>query len=715
MKKKTRIVKFKGRDIKVPDDATEAEEIEIIESFASEQNPSVENETAKLNPDGSPNVLGRLTDDLGWAGATTAKAVGSGLADTGGLAIDAASYIPIPEFTGSQHENVDELLGEYGASRDQRQAARDKFNKENDGTLFNTVRGATNLISGAAAPFAIGKNLVKASQYFGKAEPYARRLGEAIKTQGMGGKASGTGGSGYVNRIAGGGIGGAAATGVVDPEYLQEGAIAGSLFPAVGRLGSQVFAGTGNKINELKEFVKAPWSHEGQEFITGKVLNESVGMDDALKTASRIQRDRQQVKRIKGTAEKLSFLPTNDPILTPRLQGSKPTVATILKTPAFSSLEKSSIKTPQAAEEYEKRLLANNKARLDEFKNTIPDEEAAIAARTEGTEGLYNTAKEMPVITTEELKNLFKRPSMKLALKGAKERAKEMDSTFDIENLTGESVQHMNWALKQMEKPRYWEGAKPLDKLDYKLISDTRKKFLNLIESQPQFDKVAGSPLSIADKEYEKLSLPIGQSRILKKVLEDSMDDKGYGTIDLVKLQQGLTNENASKILNRFEIKLDDVLTREQRNKLGFVGKDLQDLDYAQQGGNILSGGQNADISNPVTIAGVPNAMRGLSAYNLGLNIMRIATKDKHSSVEREIQQMLSKALREPAYAARLMRNSTKPIDTNLLGQILKGMESATNTGLTAGARGVPAAIPEYKRTRERSKQRSKTKYDLTN
>ena len=96
MKKKTRIVKFEGRDIKVPDDATEAEEIEIIESLASEQNPSVENETAKLNPDGSPNVLGRLTDDLGWAGATTAKAVGSGLADTGGLAIDAASYIPIP-------------------------------------------------------------------------------------------------------------------------------------------------------------------------------------------------------------------------------------------------------------------------------------------------------------------------------------------------------------------------------------------------------------------------------------------------------------------------------------------------------------------------------------------------------------------------------------------------------------------------------------------
>jgi hypothetical protein len=76
---------------------------------------------------------------------------------------------------------------------------------------------------------------------------------------------------------------------------------------------------------------------------------------------------------------------------------------------------------------------------------------------------------------------------------------------------------------------------------------------------------------------------------------------------------------------------------------------------------------------------------------------------------------MLSKALREPAYAARLMRNSTKPIDTNLLGQILKGMESATNTGLTAGARGVPAAIPAYKRYRERSKQRNKTKYDLTN
>ena len=673
------------KERKIAQEDAQAFATEINRLRASEAPLPKENETSKLNPDGSPNVLGRLTDDLGWAGATTAKAVGSGLADFGGAAIDAASYIP----------KVDEFLGEHGASRDQRQAVRDKFNKENDGTLFNTVRGATNVVTGMGAPVAAGKAIIKAAPYFSKAEPYLKRLGDAIRTQGMGGEASGKGVSGYANRVAGGGIGGGIATSVIDPEYMAEGAGFGAAIPAVGRVASLLAAGGGKRFNEFQDIIRRPWTKEGREKIAGDTLNLAAG-DGKLAV---------------DTANKLSPLPTNDPTLNAPI--SSPTAAMVVKTPAFSALEGSSVTTPRAALETEKQLLANNKARLDEIKNTIPDEEAAIAARTEGTEGLYNTAKEMPVFTTEELKNLFKRPSMKLALQGAKARAKEMDSTFDIENLTGDSVQHINWALKQMEKPSYWQGADPLKKLDNKLISDTRKKFLNLIESQ--FDEVTGSPLSIADKEYEKLSLPVGQSRILKKVLEDSMDDKGYGTIDLVKLQQGLTNENASKILNRFEIKLDDVLTREQRNKLGFVGKDLQDLDYAQQGGNILSGGQNADISNPVTIAGVPNAMRGLSAYNLGLNIMRIATKDKHSSVEREIQQMLSKALREPAYAARLMRNSTKPIDTNLLGQILKGMESATNTGLTAGARGVPAAIPEYKRNRERSKQRSKTKYDLTN
>jgi hypothetical protein len=672
-----RIIKFEGREINVPDDATEAEEIEIIESFASEQNPSVENETSKLNPDGSPNVIGRLTDDLGWAGETTAKAVGSGLADTGGLAIDAASYIP----------KVDEFLGEYGASRDQRQAARDKFNKENDGTLFNTIRGATNVVTGMGAPVAVGKTIIKAAPYFSKAEPYLKRLGDAIRTQGMGGEASGKGVSGYANRVAGGGIGGGIATSVIDPEYMAEGAGFGAAIPAVGRVASLLAAGGGKRFNEFQDMIRRPWTKEGREKIAGDTLNLAAG-DGKLAV---------------DTANKLSPLPTNDPTLNAPI--SSPTAAMVVKTPAFSALEGSSVTTPRAALETEKQLLANNKARLDEIKNTIPDEEAAIAARTEGTEGLYNTAKEMPVFTTEELKNLFKRPSMKLALKGAKARAKEMDSTFDIENLTGDSVQHINWALQQMEKPSYWQGADPLKKLDNKLISDTRKKFLNLIESQ--FDEASGSPLNIANKAYEKLSLPVSQSRIIKQVLQESMDESGM--VNLAKFQKSLTDKNASKVLNRYDIKLQDVLTEEQLNKLGVVGKDLQDLNYAQKAGNIMSGSVKANISNPVTLAGVPNAMRGVSAYNLGLNLARVASKDKFQSIKQEIANTIAKALREPNYAAQLMRNSNKPMNANLLGKILEGMEAATNAGIRAAGSGVPAAIPEYKRSRERSKR----KYDL--
>jgi hypothetical protein len=678
-----RIIKFEGREINVPDDATEAEEIEIIESFASEQNPSVENETSKLNPDGSPNVLGRLTDDLGWAGDTAAKAVWSGSADLGGNIIDAVSHIP----------KVDEFLGEYGASRDQRQAARDSFNKRNDGTLFNTVRGATNIATGMGAPVAAGKAVIKAAPYFSKAEPYLKRLGDAIRTQGMGGEASGKGVSGYANRVAGGGIGGGIATSVIDPEYMAEGAGFGAAIPAVGRPASLLTAGGGKRFNEFQELISRPWTKKGREKIAGDTLNLAAGGDDLAVNA----------------ANKLSPLPTNDPTLNAPI--SSPTAAMVVKTPAFSALEGSSVTTPSAALETEKQLLANNKARLDEIKNTIPDEDAAIAARTEGTEGLYNTAKEMPVITTEELKNLFNRPSMELALKGAKARAKEMDSTFDIENLTGDSVQHINWALKQMEKPSYWQGADPLKKLDNKLISDTRKNFLDLIERQ--FDEVTGSPLSIADKAYEKLSLPVSQSRIIKEVLQESMDESGM--VNLAKFQKSLTDKNASKVLNRYDIKLQDVLTKEQLNKLGVVGKDLQDLNYAQKAGNIMSGSVNANVSNPVTLAGVPNAMRGVSAYNLGLNLARVASKDKFQSIKQEIANTIAKALREPNYAAQLMRNSNKPMNANLLGKILEGMEAATNAGIRAAGSGVPAAIPEYKRNRERSKQRNKTKYDLTN
>ena len=104
-----------------------------------------------------------------------------------------------------------------------------------------------------------------------------------------------------------------------------------------------------------------------------------------------------------------------------------------------------------------------------------------------------------------------------------------------------------------------------------------------------------------------------------------------------------------------------------------------------------------------------------MSAYNLGLNLARRLSEKTFQAVEEKIKTRLARALRNPNDAAQLMRSADKPMNPNLLGQILKGMESATNTGLTAGARGVPAAIPEYKRNRERSKQRNKTKYDLTN
>jgi hypothetical protein len=668
------------KERKIAQEDAQAFATEINRLRASEEPLPEENETAKLNPDGSPNVLGRLTDDLGWAGETTAKAVGSGLADTGGLVIDAASYIP----------KVDEFLGEYGASRDQRQAARDKFNKENDGTLFNTVRGATNVVTGMGAPVAAGKAVIKAAPYFSKAEPYLKRLGDAIRTQGMGGKASGTGVSGYANRVAGGGIGGGIATSVIDPEYMAEGAGFGAAIPAVGKpLSAAIAAGT-KKTNEWQEFLRRPWSEEGRDRIVGDVLNITAGGDDLAVNA----------------ANKLSPLPTNDPILNAPI--SSPTAAMVVKTPAFSALEASSAATPRAALATEERLLANNKARLDEIKNTIPDEDAAIAARTEGTEGLYETAKKMPVTTTPELKRLFNRPSMELALKGAKVRAKEMDSVIDIDNLTGDSVQHINWALKQMEKPRYWEGAPPLDKLDYHLITATRKKFLDLIGSQPQFDKVAGSPLIIADKAYEKLSLPVSQSRIIKDVLKNSIDEK-TDTIDISKFLNGLSDENAAKVLNRYEIKLQDVLTKEQLNTLGFVGKDLKDLNY--KGANIMSGSVKANIANPVNIAGVPNAMRGVSAYNLGLNLARRLSEKTFQSIEEKIKTRLARALRNPNDAAQLMRSADKPMNANLLGKILEGMEAATNTGIRAAGSGVPAAIPEYKRSRERSK----TKYDLTN
>ena len=113
---------------------------------------SAVSDTGKLTDDGYPNILERLTGDITESATSLGKGIGSGLADVGGNVIDAVSHIPIPEFAGSQHKNVDEFLGEHGASREQRQGQRNLFNERNEGLLFAGGRLGGNVLASSAAP-----------------------------------------------------------------------------------------------------------------------------------------------------------------------------------------------------------------------------------------------------------------------------------------------------------------------------------------------------------------------------------------------------------------------------------------------------------------------------------------------------------------------------------------------------------------------------------
>ncbi len=450
-------IKFQGKEIIVPDDATEQEITQIL------------NETEE------PTIAQRLYEDIKETGGNLVSGLGRGSAGAVNSMMGLA-------------EKSDTLRGGMESmglpSKEVREDALAQYDAQDKGFVHGLGRviGEIGAVGGAPSAVGRGLNLLghTVKRFSPKSNPSVQRklgekvsdLGESVRTMGMR-----SGKSGELTKISGGAIGGATMGRLLDEDGTGIGAVMGAVNPYPTRAAEAV----GRLLRDKTQ----PLYKSGQEDIVGNLLNESATGD---------------VNKIIGRLEQSQ----------PLVKGSFPTTGQVADDIGISGLEQSIVnKGIDDANQLLKRHKTSSEAREKALKDIIPNKEGAIEARKEATEELYEKAKGTAVKTTSELKKLFERPSMQEAIKRAKELSKEKSDIFDLNNLTGKELQYIKKGLDDLldEKRKvglgnFTEGA----------IRDTRKSYLKEIEKQlPDYLE--------ANKRYSDLSRPVEQSEILSEIL----------------------------------------------------------------------------------------------------------------------------------------------------------------------------------------------------
>ena len=595
---------------------------------------SAVSDTGKLTDDGYPNILERLTGDITESATSLGKGIGSGLADVGGNVIDAVSHIPIPEFAGSQHKNVDEFLGEHGASREQRQGQRNLFNEKNEGLLFAGGRLGGNVLASSAAP-GLASIPFRVPSLIPKVKPYADKLADSIRRVGMG-KDSG----GVVNRVAGGGIGGAAMAASIDPDSVETGAALGVLVPGA----SALTRGTGRVLRSLTD----PHYEGGTNNILGKLLLDRSGKD-ADNVMSRLEATRELVPN------------------------SKPTVASVAKNPEIAGVERTSNTLHSNISTARKE--ANNQARLDELANATPDRKIADDIRKEVTEAMYDQAKAMPFKLTSKIQELFNRHSMKKALEKAKVLASNAGETFNVNALTGQSAQYIKFALDDMIT--YNPLASSGDKTLSRSIGKIKKSFMKEVgEEVPIFNE--------ANILYAQKSRAVNQADIMNEIIK-SGTNKTSGNLTHAAFIRSFDDKTVQKVTGRKGDKIEDALEPDQLNKVGAVEQDIKNANYVETAGRPVGSStmQNLAYDNVLNSMSVPSFIRNSPLGIVGNALGKVGNIAYGGANER-ISIALTELLADPKKAAHIMRNAKASPKAAMLAKLLNQLLRTTPTAAPA-------------------------------
>ena len=475
----------------------------------------------------------------------------------------------------------------------------------------------------------------------GRLAPHAIGLSNAIKSGGM---RAGTGG-GATNmglRVAGGGITGGAAAGLVDPDQVTTGAVYGSLFP----LGASIVAGPGKALIE-------PLYQGGRNQILGRLLRDSAGnqADDVVRNLRQGQ----------------TLVP-----------GTQPTAAELAQNPGIAALQKTATQIePGAMNEMTARQASNNSARvavLDNMAGTQGQREFYDQARRTAANELYDDAfrvrmNNLAPSQLEEVNQLMTMPAIQEALKQA--RINAANAGVDIANPSG-SLRGLHEAKLAMDDQiSKLLGGTAAEANKARGITAARDRLVSFMEGvSPDYREARAT--------FSEMSRPINQMDAIQDIAKRSINPL-RDTIYPNALARALKDDS-----------LKDVLTSDQLVRLNAVRDDLARVDFANSSSRVGSDTvQKLAFSNMLNQAGIPSGIRNFGPAGVVGSLLERGGQAVYGGANKQMTAQLAEALLNPKSAADLMAPS------NMMTPKMKALATALRALETTGYRGTPVVAAQ--------------------
>lgn len=389
---------------------------------------------------------------------------------------------------------VDAALNAAGitdTTNQQRKASLEQFFEENadpkSAAFFAGDLGAQ-IAGTAGVGGALGRGLMAISS-----SPKVVAVADALANYGLG---KGAQGVNYGTRIAAGGVGGGAASAMVDPENSGIGAAVGAALPALAPVAGKIGSVVSNATGPLRESWR---TSQGRKFIEEMLGPAKQRVIDAItqRGASPTTVADDIAAANVGSADKFG----------------SPLVA----------IEAQLERLPGGLSDAAKSIRAQQETgRMSALRAVTPDIDAAVTARRVATEPLYGQADKAAVQIDDEIRALFKRMpqgTLKKAADIARMEGKQftVQGANDARLISGENLHYIKRALSDIaNQPAATSG---IGRDTQSAARGVLEDFIGAFENRvPVYET--------ARKTFSAQSAPVNQAKVLQ-AMQDVLSGQG--------------------------------------------------------------------------------------------------------------------------------------------------------------------------------------------
>ena len=435
-----------------------------------------------------------------------------------------------------------------------------------------------------------------------------------------------------------------AALGALEPVGKEDSRLKNVGFGTAGGVGGQVLGRTVTAAARGTKALLEPFFEKGQEQIAARTIN-----------------------RFAGNAASAANKMSGSPVL---VKGSIPTAAEASGDAGIAQLQRAvHNQSPQLAAEFTERALDQNAARLTAMRELTKygaDLDPAIGRRAAAGAKLYEKAFGQKMRVDDVVKTLSERPSFQQALDRAQRIASEegapLKNLFD-QNGKFASTRGLHYVKMGFDDLINDAPKSNIGVAELRAIKNTRGELLDwMSEANPSY--------KTARARFEKMSRPINREEVAREISSRATRNqlpnvRGENTIYPDAFSRTLKDDGESVVkaaTGRVGKGLEDVMTQKQMDVLKAVRGDLARTVAGRDLGRAVGSntGQNLASQNLLRRVIGPTGLPESWAESTLLQTVARPYQFLAKSGEQGIQDTLGKAMLDPEYAAKLIRNALK-------------------------------------------------------